>query len=186
MTFNKYVILIYGSPCAGKYTVAKILAEKHDLYLLDNHFFNNLIFPFVDLTTNNKQNDDDLFDGILQIKKIWFDKVAKYGKLDKGFVFTNVLDDTSEDRKCLQHFVDFAKKINYKFVTIKLVVDEEHIRKNIANQDRKDRCKLADFEEYQNFIRSHEMMDIPNSIVVKNEDVDGTIKKIEEKMQDLV
>ena len=186
MTFNKHVILIYGVPCAGKYTVAKTFAERHGLYLVDNHFFNNLIFPFVDLNFNNKQNNDDLFDGILQIKKIWFDNVAKHGKLDKGFIFTNALDNSPEDRKCLQQFIDFAKKINYRFVPIKLVVDEEHIRKNIANQDRKDRCKLADFNAYQKFIRAHEMIDIPNSIVVKNEDVDETIRKIEKEVLDLV
>ena len=183
MTFNKYIILIYGAPCAGKYTVAKMLAEKHDLYLVDNHFFNNLIFPFVDLNSNNKQNNDDLFNGILQIKQIWFDKVAKFGKLDKGFAFTNALDNSSEDRKCLQQFIDFAKKINYKFVPIKLIVGEEHIKKNIANRDRKDRCKLADFDAYQKFIRAHEMMDIPNSIVVKNDNLEETIKKIENEIR---
>ena len=183
MTFNKHVILIYGAPCSGKYTVAKMLAEKTDLYLVDNHFFNNLIFPFVDLSKNNKQNNNDLFDGILQIKQIWFDNVAKYGKLDKGFIFTNALDNSPEDRKCLQQFVDFAAKINYKFVPIKLIVDDAHVRKNIANQDRKDRCKLTDFDEYQKFIRSHEMIDIPNSIVIKNDNLEETIGKIENKIR---
>lgn len=179
MTFKNKVILIYGSPCSGKYTIAKALAEKYDLYLLDNHFFNNLIFPFIDLSANNKQDNDDLFEGILKIKQIWFENVAKYGKLDKGFVFTNALDNSTEDKKCLQQFIDFAKKIDYCFVPIKLLVDEEQIKNNISNPDRKDRCKLASFEDYKKFMNNREMIKIPNSIIVQNENVDDTIRQIE-------
>ena len=177
--FSKIVILLYGSPCSGKYTIAKVLAKKYDLHLVDNHFFNNLIFPFVDLNKNNKQSNDDLFDGILKIKQVWFEKVVKYGKLDKGFVFTNVLDNSLQDRKCLQQFIDFAKQINYRFVPIKLIMDEEQIRNNVSNKDRKDRCKLSVFSDYQKFVREHQALDISGSMVIKNENIDKTIQQIE-------
>ena len=182
MIFSNKVLLIYGTPCAGKYTIAKALSEKHNLYLIDNHFFNNLLFPFIDLKSNNKQNNNDLFNGILEVKKIWFEKVARYGKLDRGFVFTSVLDNSSEDKKCLQQFKNFAKKINYHFVPLKLVADEVLIKNNISNQDRKDKCKLADFNEYRKFMNTHKMMSIDNSIIIKNHDIATTITKIEKSL----
>ena len=79
----------------------------------------------------------------------------------------------------MQQFIDFAKRISYNFVPVKLITDEEHIKNNIANKDRKDRCKLSVFSDYQKFVREHQALDISGSMVIKNENIDKTIQQIE-------
>ena len=81
---KKVVILIYGLPSCGKLTVAKELSKKYDLNLMDNHFFNNILFPYIVLNNKNVVAMDP---EIVKIRKIWMDNIVKYGKKDKGFVW---------------------------------------------------------------------------------------------------
>lgn len=173
---KKVVFLIYGYPACGKLTIAKELAKKYNLNLMDNHFFNNIIFPYVELNTPNVIAIDP---EINKIRKIWIDNVVKYGKKDKGFVFTNVLITSKSAENDVANIRDFASSLGFQFVPVKLVCDYADIEKRINTVERKKRHKLVDFDSWKKYVENTEFLDVKDSLIINNKDINSTLKTID-------
>lgn len=151
------VILLYGLPACGKYTIAKKLSERLGLHLVDNHFFNNMVYPYVNVQV---ETVGDISTYVYKIRKAWMDCVAKWNTDGNGFVFTNVLLDTKEDKKAVKEIKDFAKKLGYEFVPIRLHCNEDEVKKRINTPDRKQRFKLTDYDTYQHFLSTTKFLKV--------------------------
>lgn len=178
---EKVVMLVYGHPACGKLTTANEVAKKYNLNLIDNHFFNNILFPFVELNTKNVIS---MYPEITKIKKIWFDNIIRYGKKDKGFIFTDVLIDLPSTRESIKDIMEFSKKMNYKFLPIKLVCDEVDIKDRIKTFERKKRHKIVDFQEWKKYIETTKFVDIPKSVVIKNKNLNETLELVNKALRD--
>lgn len=174
---KKVVMLIYGNPACGKLTTAKEVAKKYNLNLVDNHFFNNIIFPYVVLNTPNVIA---MYPDIHKIKKIWFDNVVKYGKNDKGFIFTDVLIDLESTRKDVKNLMLFANQIGYKFVPIKLICDDNTIKSRINSFERKKKHKMTDFKAWKEYVEKTKFLDVKDSLVIKNDNLNQTLENIDQ------
>lgn len=177
---KKAVILIYGHPACGKLTIARKLSEKYNLNLMDNHLFNNIIFPYVQLSTKNVIAIDP---SINKIREIWMENVAQYSYKDKGFVFTDVLIPSESKQKDVQNLRNFADKMSFQFLAVKLVCDENDIKGRINTPDRRKRFKLTDFNVWKEYVDSTKFLDVEGSVVIKNSNMDNTIKIIEEHLK---
>ena len=173
---KKVVFLIYGYPACGKLTIAKELEKKYNLNLMDNHFFNNIIFPYVELTTPNVIA---IYPDIHKIRKIWMDNVVKYGKNDKGFIFTDVLISSPSTKNDVNNIKEFAHKLGYKFVPVKLICSDKDIKNRINSNDRKKRHKLTDYKDWKNYINNTKFMDVEQSLVIDNKNINQTIQQID-------
>lgn len=153
----KVIILLYGLPSTGKYTIAKELSKKLDMNLIDNHYFNNIIFPYVRL---DKDTLPEICNSVYRIRNEFLNMVCKYKNDDKGMIFTNVLLDTDMDRKAVDDLIDFSNKLNYKFIPIELVCDDNNIKQRINSDDRKEKYKLTDFNVWKQFVNNNSFMHI--------------------------
>lgn len=173
---KKVVMLIYGHPACGKLTTAKEIAKKYNLNIVDNHFFNNLFFPYIKL---NNENVENIYPEIHKVKKIWYDNIVKYGKNDKGFIFTDVLIDMPSMKQDVKNLMNFAKELNYQFIAIKLTCSEDMIKERIKSFERKKKFKLTDFEQWKKSIHSQKFLDVEKAYVINNENLNETLKIID-------
>ena len=173
------VITLYGVPACGKLTLANEISKRYDLNLVDNHFFNNIIFPFIELNTPNIIS---IYPDIIKIKKMWLNNVFKYGKKDKGFVFTNVFLNTKNDKEDANNLKTFANKLGYKWLPIKLVCSEKDIKKRIDTEQRRLKFKLVDFDKWKDYVDNTKFLDIENSLVIENTDINKTLDIIDKEI----
>ena len=143
---------------------------------MDNHFFNNIIFPYVELTTPNVIA---IYPDIHKIRKIWMDNVVKYGKNDKGFIFTDVLISSPSTKNDVNNIKEFAHKLGYKFVPVKLICSDKDIKNRINSNDRKKRHKLTDYKDWKNYINNTKFLDVEQSLVIDNKNINQTIQQID-------
>lgn len=176
---KKVVIALYGMPACGKLTLATELSKRYNLYLVDNHFFNNIIFPFIELNTPNIIK---VYPDIIKIKESWLKNVAIYGKKDKGFVFTNVFLDTKDDRQDVENMKNFAKQLGFNWLPVKLVCSEDAIKQRINTEQRKAKFKLVDFKVWKDYVDNTKFLDIDNSLVIENTDLEKTLKIIDAEL----
>ena len=66
------VVYIIGFIGVGKYTIAKELEKQAGFRVIDNHAFNNLIFPLFRIDGTTKI-PDKVWDILIDIRKIFFD-----------------------------------------------------------------------------------------------------------------
>ena len=176
---KKVVISLYGVPACGKLSLATKLATKYNLHLVDNHFFNNIIFQFIELNTSNIVK---VYSDIIKIKKLWFDNVAKYKKDNNGFVFTNVFLDTKDNINDVSNLKTFAKQLGYKWLPIKIICSEKDIKKRINTEQRKKKFKLVDFDKWKQYVDNAKFLDIENSLIIENKNIEKTMEIISKEI----
>ena len=174
------VVLLYGAPACGKLTIARELSHHQNLFLLDNHHFNDVVMPFVDLNENSLP---DINDAIYKIRSLALDILKKYKKsTSSGFIFTNVLLESDSDKKAVLELQQFADEIEAQFVPIHLTCSLDVLIQRVQNDERKTKGKLTDPEILKSFLAYQKMIDIehPNKITLDTSDisVSQTIEKI--------
>lgn len=177
-----HVVLLYGKPSTGKLTIAKyikeILASQGKVcHIFDNHFFNDIVFPYVNIT----KYLGNICESVYKIRKIFLDTVSKYSEMQETtFVFTNVLLDTEDDTESVNELKKFAKAMKADFIPVQIVAGDESILDWCSNKDRKTKQKLTDREAMRSFINKACFMDLENSVVIKNTDWEKTVKFVED------
>lgn len=157
---KNFVILLHGAPASGKLTLAKALSEKLNFFLLDNHHFNDVIFPFVDV---NAESLPLICETVYQIRALTLKVLSRYKKQSaKGFIFTNVLIDTPDDKAAVRELMDFARDIKGVFVPIRIACDTAVLLERVQSADRQEKCKLTDAGILQNFLTTQKFIDVPH------------------------
>ena len=176
---KKVVIALYGMPACGKLTLATELSKKYNLYLVDNHLFNNVIFPFIEV---NNQNVISVYPDIIKIKELWLKNIINYGKKDKGFVFTDVFLDIPACRKDVENMKNFAEQLGFKWMPVKLMCSEDAIKQRINTEQRKAKFKLVDFKVWKDYVDNTKFLDVENSLVIDNVDLEKTLQIIDDEV----
>ena len=161
------VLLIYGLPACGKRTIAKTIAENNNMVLLDNHFFNNIVYPYVVVDSNSRV---DISRYVYNIRQNFLDAVEKYSNKQNGYVFTNVLLDTDDDRASVESLKKFAKSLGYPFVAVHLVCDEKSVKERIGTPERASNYKLTDYDIYHEFVTTTKFMDLEDVLTLDTSD----------------
>lgn len=139
------IVLLYGLPASGKYTVAQKIQEKCGGVLLDNHYFYDLFMGKVEVP-DNKWLDYSV--NVANVRKVFLDVLRKYypKKQPTRFIFTSVILRGEELPAELQKL---ARDIKADFIPIELNVREDVLLERCDTEMRRKREKISNKEKYQ-------------------------------------
>ncbi len=122
------LIFLYGPPASGKYTVAKILAEKTGYKLFHNHLTIDLLTPIFEFGTYNffKLNN--------QIRLKIFEEAARQ-KLP-GLIFTYVYEKGDDD-EFIKEVVDRVTKNDGKVIFIQIYCEKKELLRRVKDKERR-------------------------------------------------
>ncbi len=137
------IVHLLGFPGVGKLTIAKEICEQGEALLLDNHAFNNLIFPFI--RVNGKTEiSDRVWDYVYKIRETVLDAALELARPDLSFVLTNVYTKNDPDtRGWIKSIEAVANKRGALFLPVRLLCDREEHRSRITDEAREKRLKMT-------------------------------------------
>ena len=143
------VVLIYGLPASGKYTVAKKIQEKCGGVLLDNHYFYDM---FVGITEVTDENRYMYFGKVGDVRRAFLNVLRHFYPKQKPtrYIFTSVL---LSGEKLPARLQKFARDINADFIPIELNVKPEVLLNRCDNEVRRKRKKLHNKEKYNDLLK---------------------------------
>ena len=139
------VILIYGLPASGKYTMAKLLQEKKGGILLDNHYFYDM-FDGITMDVPQSRNRE-YFKRVAELRKFFLDIIKDFhsDKENYKFIFTSTLVGHENFSDVL---AKFAKDLKADFITIGLVASDNVLLARCDTEGRKLRKKISNVARY--------------------------------------
>jgi adenylate kinase family enzyme len=142
------VVLIYGLPASGKYTVAQKVQEKCGGILLDNHYFYDM---FLGMTEDTDERWHEYIHCVGDVRKNFLDVIRKFYPKKKPirYIFTGVY---LRGEKGPARLRKFAQDINADFIPIELQVSKEKLLERCDTEQRKQRKKLHNKEKYNNML----------------------------------
>jgi chloramphenicol 3-O-phosphotransferase len=143
------VILIYGLPASGKYTVAKQIQEQCGGVLLDNHYFYDMFIGKIEVA------NDSWFEYVGHVSKVrraFLGVLRKYYPRKKAvrYIFTGVYLRGEKGPARLQKF---ARDINADFIPVELNVCKEVLLDRCDTELRRKREKLSDKDKYNKLLK---------------------------------
>lgn len=145
------VILLYGMPASGKYTVAKKIQEKCGGVLLDNHYFYDLFDNITEISNEQKQWYE--FTGrVIKVRNAFMDVLRKYypQKVPVRYIFTAAILSGESFPARLQKF---ARDIHADFIPIELAVQPDVLLARCDTEMRRQRKKISNPENYSKLLK---------------------------------
>jgi len=178
---RKKIIYFNGMPGAGKLTIAKMVAEKTDARLIDNHKFNNLLF---DIKSFDEEVPKFVWKSLRNIKREIFGLLEVLPQ-DNDYIFTGITTKFKENMS-FNGVKDLAEKLNADFYLVNLVCDESELLNRIDTTSRKEKKKITCKELYQELIDVSclKLMDISKSLTIDNSNL--TEKETFDKVMDFL
>ena len=143
------VVLLYGMPASGKYTVAKKIQEKCGGVLLDNHYFYDL---FEHITEVSDEQWYEYSGRVIKVRNAFMDVLRKYypQKTPVRYIFTSVILSGESFPARLQKF---ARDIHADFIPIELNVSKEELLARCDTEMRRQRNKISNPEKYSKLLK---------------------------------
>lgn len=179
------VIIIYGAPACGKYTMAKRLAQEEG-FLLDNHYFHDMFKNLIEVPEERK---DEYFVGVGEMKKSFFKLIETFYPKEKfvRYIFTSCLNDKEGDK--LLRYKEFAEKLDADYVPIELKANLEVLKERCQTEYRKWRKKISNPEKLEKvfnegFLKSPQF-EYENKLLLDTSDLseDETFEKIKNHLE---
>ncbi len=173
------LVVLYGAPATGKYTVGKIIAERLGYKFFHNHLSIDVakaILPF---------GAPGFFDLSDKIRLVVFEEAARHNI--PGIVFTFVYKK-GKGEVFIQSIIDVLAKVNADVQFIQLYCDKETLVERVENKQRKDMKKLTSPEEllklleegeFQSTISNYPSERVDNSNLTIEETVEKVLASIE-------
>ena len=144
-----HVVLITGLPAAGKYTVAKELVRKLEqagetAKLVDNHYWNNVIFPLV-AADGKEPQPPEVWERIGEVGEAVYRTMEDLSPPEWSFVMTVYLS-SREDRWFVDRVAAIAERRDSELTIVELTCDVEELASRIDNPERAERHKMTDAE----------------------------------------
>ncbi len=146
------IIHINGWPGVGKLTVAKIIAERLDARLIDNHLIVN---PSAAI---HEHGSPDYIRTNRRIREVLFDELAKAPR-EEVHVLTDALEDGSDIcAEIFESLADLARLRGVPLLSVSLDCDPEENTRRLVSPDRAHKGKLRDVEILLDIRRAHTLM----------------------------
>jgi len=143
------LIVLYGPPAAGKYTIAKAISEKTGYKFFHNHLTVDLLKSVFTFGT------PDFFSLSQKIRLDIFEEAAKQNIL--GIVFTFVYEKHTDD--------DFIKRLleritsnNGEVVFIQIYCEKEGLLKRVTEESRQQFQKVKSEETLHKILEEHDQI----------------------------
>jgi cytidylate kinase len=166
------LIVLYGPPAAGKYTIAKALAERLGFKLFHNHLTIDLLKSVLPFGT------PDFFRLSQKIRLEIFEEAAK--QKVEGIIFTKVYEKDVDD-SFIQQMIDVIESSGGHIVFVQIYCEKETLLKRVGEESRKQFQKVKSEEDLIDMLDSGEMMSaIP---FVESIKIDSTRLSVEETVE---
>lgn len=179
------VILIYGAPAAGKYTMAKRISSVQG-FLLDNHYFHDMFKGLIEVLEDQKK---EYFDEVDALKESFLDIITRFypKKEFVRYIFTSCIAEWEEEN--ILKFQKFALSLDADFIPIELKADTYILKKRCQTEYRKWRKKISDPEKLESVIKEAFYASAPfeheNKLLINTTSLseDETFEKIENHLK---
>jgi shikimate kinase len=166
------LIVLYGPPAAGKYTIAKAVAERTGYKLFHNHLTVDLLKTVFEFGTPG------FFELIQKIRLDVFEEAAKQNI--PGMVFTFVYEKDTDD-PFIKELVERVTKYGGEVMFIQISCEKEVLLQRVKEDSRKVFQKVKSEEALQNSLSNSDQM---SSIsFVESIRIDNTHLTAEEAVQ---
>lgn len=163
-------VLIYGPPAAGKLTVARLLAERYGMVLLDNHLTFDVAVRVLELGT------PQFWKLVESLRRILFEATATAGKHS---VSTLVFGHPA-DRAYVARVGEIAARCGVELSCVQLRPPPAVLHQRVSSESRLATPKIHDDETLRSVLASHDLytpieqtdLSIDNSEVSPEEVVD--------------
>lgn len=165
------IILLYGMPASGKYTMAKRLYDTDGGVLLDNHYFYDMFSGITEITDQNRVQ---YFKMVAKLRNTFLDILGTfYPHQNKTrYIFTSVL---VQGIKLHERLMKLAQEIDADFIPIELSVSPDTMAARCETQSRKARGKLADARklrvELQTTMRNPLTIEHENTLTIQSDNL---------------
>ncbi len=166
------LIVIYGPPASGKYTVAKALAEKTGFKLFHNHLTIDLLKSVFEYGT------PEFFRLSQNMRLDIFEAAAKQNI--PGIIFTYVYEKDTDDHfihKLLDRVTSNGGEVQF----IQLYCDQAELLKRVTEESRKQFQKVKSEEGLLKTLSGGDQ--ISSISFVDNHKIDNTYLSVEETVQ---
>jgi deoxyadenosine/deoxycytidine kinase len=136
------IIHINGMPGVGKLTIAKLLAEKINARLIDNHLPIDLVLAICE------RGSAEYLSMLKKIMAVVLEQIAEMS--DHNFIFTNALSaEHKEDKERLDQIRLFAESRKIPFVQVLINCELEENKRRLVSENRRTKGKLTDADELE-------------------------------------
>jgi shikimate kinase len=166
------LIVLYGPPAAGKYTIAKAVAERTGFKLFHNHLTVDLLKTIFEYGTLG------FFELSQKIRLDVFEEAAKQNI--PGMVFTFVYEKNTDDT-FIKELLEQVTKYGGEVTFIQIYCEKEVLLQRVKEDSRKEFQKVKSEEALQNTLSNSDQM---SSIsFVASTRIDNTHLSAEEAVQ---
>jgi hypothetical protein len=141
------IVHLIAFPGAGKYTIAKQLAERaagERWVVVDNHYVNNTIFGVLDVDGITPL-DPQVWTHIRTVRNAVLDTIRTLSPPDWSFVFTNVLfAGDPGDEAAPGQLAQLAEDRGAVFVPVVLRCEVDELVRRVTSPERRHRMKWVD------------------------------------------
>jgi shikimate kinase len=168
------LIVLYGPPAAGKYTIAKAVAEKTGYKLFHNHLTVDLLKSVFEWGT------PDFFRLSQKMRLDIFEQAAKENI--PGVIFTFVYEKPTDDG-FIKQLLERVESNGGKVIFIQIYCDKEGLLKRVKEESRKQFQKVKSEEGLLKTLADGEQMssiDFVNSTKIdsSNLSAEDTVSKV--------
>jgi hypothetical protein len=139
-TPENIVIHLIGFPGVGKYTVAKEIAKRSGLILMDNQLINNPILNAVGADGKTKL-PTGIWEQIGKIRNAVLDTIEHIAPRHLSYVMTNAVLNMDDDRAAYEQIVQMFQRRGSRMFPVILHCDLAEHEKRIVTDIRKERFK---------------------------------------------
>jgi hypothetical protein len=145
---DNVIVYLVGPPGVGKYTVGKLIAERLEAKLLDNHFWSNPILEVVE--PDGSPFPAGVWDRVNDVLSAVLETVALFGPAGRNYVFTHAVSDEGGhpiDWVMAGQILWVAERRRARLLVVRLACGEAQLRERIGADERRRRFKTTDAEK---------------------------------------
>ena len=135
-TLTNTIIVLFGFPGTGKYTIGRELSELTGAKLIHNHLINNPIFAVVD-ADGIKPLPAGIWSKVGQVRQVVYDSIRELSPAEASFIFTIHLTEAEPlDHDAFADLVQLAESRKSLFAPIRLLCDVDELCRRIETPER--------------------------------------------------
>ena len=162
MTDRSFVVYLIGFPAAGKFTIAKALAERapSKFVVVDNHHINNTIFAVIG-TDGVSALPPTVWSLVAQVRDAVISAIEELGPPDWSYVFTNVL--IAGEERFVTELREMAERRGSTFVPVRLHCETDELARRIVSPERKVRLKWIDADGLRSYVATKTLVEVTDA-----------------------